>query len=416
MKGFTSRAIHGLNKNQDVYGAIRRPVYDTASFEFANAADMEKAFKGQIAAHSYSRITNPSVAEFEEKINLLAGGIATIAVSSGMAAIANIILTLGRTGDNIVLSRYLFGHTTSLSAGTFREWGLETRIVDPYDIDAVSEAIDTNTRLLFIESISNPQMGVADFSALKALTVDKKIPLVVDNTVTTSYLFDAHALGVDIEMQSATKYLSGGGTTIGGVIIDHGTYDWSQNPKLAPDAKKYGRYNFVHKLRSEVYRNLGACMTPHNAYLLTLGIETLALRIERSCVNALVTARHLEKEAWVQTVNYPGLASSPYYSNAEEFLPRGFGGILTFDLESREQCFAFMDALKLIKRATNINDNKSLMIHPASTIFTDFSAEQKEAMKVGDATLRFSVGIEDIDDILEDLSQAWAQVSGKQGV
>ncbi len=413
MKGFTTRAIHGLNKNQDTFGAIRRPVYDTASFEYSNARDMEKAFRGQIAAHSYSRITNPSVAEFEEKINLLSGGLGTIAVSSGMAAISNIILALAGNGDNIVLSKFLFGHTTSLADTTLRDWGLEARIVDPYDLKAVEAALDDHSRLLFVETISNPQMGVADFRGLSEIAHRHHVPLVVDNTVTTSYLFDAHNLGVDIEMQSSTKYISGGGTTIGGVIIDHGSFDWSQNPKLARDARAFGRMNFLHKLRAEVYRNLGTCMSPHNAYLQTLGLETLALRVERSSLNALVTARHLEKEPWVKKVNYPGLASSEYYEQAQEYLPRGFGGILTFDLEDKEQCFAFMDGLRLIKRATNINDNKSLMIHPASTIFVDFTPEQKNAMRVGDSTLRFSVGIEDIDDILEDLAQAWSQVQAR---
>lgn len=414
MNGFYTRAIHGRRGRPDTFGAIRRPVYDTASYEFACAEDMEKAFKGQIAAHSYSRITNPSVTEFEERMALLAGGLGAIAVSSGMAAIANILITLAGQGDNVLLSRYLFGHTTSLAASTLAAWGLETRLVDPYDTASVSRALDGRTRLLFVETISNPQMGVPDFNALSGLVHEAGVALVVDNTVTTSYLFDAGAQGADVEMQSTTKYVSGGGTTIGGIIIDHGSFDWSRNPRLAPDVRALGKFSLLHRLRSEVYRNLGSCLSPHNAYLQTLGLETLALRVDRSCANALALARSLEQKAWVQRVNYPGLTSSPYHQAALACLPRGFGGILTFDLENRQQCYRFMNALELIRRATNINDNKSLIIHPATTIFADFSPEQKQAMAVGDATLRLSVGIEDLEDISEDLEQAWQKIQAEE--
>jgi len=406
MKGFTTKAIHGYRPKADPHGAMRVPLYDTVSFEHPSSKDLERAFQGRRPAHAYSRISNPTIEDFEQRMRLLSDGLAVLALSSGMAAISNLVMTLCETGTNVVTSRHMFGNTVSLFEHSLGPWGLEVRYVDMTDLAAVEAAIDENTRLVFLEVITNPQMEVADLQAISALTHKKGVPLGVDCTVTTPYLFNSKKGGVDIEVLSSTKYISGGGTCVGGVLIDNGTFDWKQSPKLAKKAKQMGPMAFIATLRMEVYRNLGACMAPHNAYLQSLGLESMALRIDRSCENALALARLLEEHPAVESVNYPGLESSPYHEIAKQQFGEKYGGVISFNLASKDACFDVMDQVKLMKRATNINDNKSMVIHPASTIFVEYSPEQRAEMQVTDQLIRLSVGIEDIEDLKDDLTQA----------
>ena len=380
------------------------PVYDSVAFEHATAEDMQAAFEGRLAAHSYSRISNPTVADYEERVRLLADALGVIAVSSGMAAISNVILALAEAGTNIVTTGALFGNTYSLFESTLRPWGLDITYIDLSDSDALAAAIDENTRAVFLETITNPQLQVADIEAMAKVAHAHKVPVIVDGTVTTPYLFRAKDFGVDVEIMASTKYISGGATSVGGLILDYGTFNWSRNPKIAPWVPKFGANSLLAWMRTDVYRNLGACLSPHNAYLQTLGLETLSLRAKRSCENAMAVAQYLEgNREKVRAVNYPGLPSSRYHDIAKRQFPNGFGGILTFDLRDKAECFALMDSLRLIRRATNINDNKSLILHPASTIYCEYSPIQKEEMQVSDSMLRLSVGIEDVDDIIEDL-------------
>jgi len=404
VSAFATVAVHGGVNNPDVHGALRIPVYDTVAFEHPDARSMQLTFEGKKPAHAYSRITNPTVSDFEQRISSLCDGGFVLAVSSGMAAISNTILALAGADTNIVTSRNLFGNTLSLFQKTLAPWGLETRCVDMTDINAVAAAIDGNTRAVFLESMTNPQLEVADCTAIGAVCRDKNVPLILDNTVMTPYLFDCRKAGVAVEVISSTKYISGGATTLGGVIIDHGTFDWSNAPRLTERAGKFGPMAFIGGLRQEVYRNLGACMAPHTAYLHSLGLETLGLRIEKSCANAARVALFLNDHRKVRRVNYPGLENSMFHRiSAQQFGGR-HGGLLTFDLESRAECFALIDSLQLIRRATNINDNKSLVIHPASTIFAEYSEREKEAMAVRPTTIRLSVGIEEYEDIIADLA------------
>ncbi len=405
MTGFSTTAIHGTGENHDRHGALRVPVYDTVAFEHQDARSMQLTFEGRKPAHAYSRITNPTVSDFEQRIGALCRGGFALAVSSGMAAISNTVLALAGAGTNIVTSRNLFGNTLSLFERTLSPWGLETRSVDMTDPEKVAAAIDAGTRMVFFESITNPQLEVADCSAIAAVCESRGVPLVLDNTVMTPYLFDSGKAGVAIEVISSTKYISGGATTVGGVIIDHNTFDWQRAPRLAERARKFGPMAFISALRQEVYRNLGACMSPHTAYLQTLGLETLGLRIERSCANAERIARFLSRHPLVRRVNYPGLESSPFHEISNRQFGGRHGGILTFDLESQAACFTLIDSLRLIRRATNINDNKTLIIHPASTIFAEYSDEEKKEMAVRPTTIRLSVGIEDSDDIISDLAR-----------
>ncbi|OGG94733.1 MAG: O-acetylhomoserine sulfhydrylase [Candidatus Lambdaproteobacteria bacterium RIFOXYD2_FULL_50_16] len=406
MKGFSTKAIHGVRFKPDAHGSLRMPIYDTVSFEHESAKAIELAFGGKRPAHAYTRISNPTIEDFEQKMRLLSGGMAVLALSSGMAAISNLVMTLCEAGTNLVTSRHLFGNTVSLFEHSLKPWGLEVRYADMTNPAEVASLIDENTRLVFLEIITNPQMEVADIKALSAITHQKGVPLILDGTVTTPVLFRSKDFGVDVEILSSTKYISGGATSVGGVIIDNGNFDWKQAPRLAEKAKRIGPMAMIATLRMEVYRNLGACLAPHNAYLQSLGLETLGLRIERSCDNALALAQFLESAPKVKKVNYPGLATSPFNALAQSQFGGYGGGIVSFEMESREAAFRIIDGVGLIKRATNVNDNKSMIIHPASTIFCEYSPEEKLEMQVPEELIRLSVGIEDLEDLIDDLTQA----------
>lgn len=414
-QGFATLAVHGPAPGRAApEGTLRAPVYDNAAFAFASAADMQAAFEGRLAAHSYSRVSNPTVQAFEERVAALAGARGALAVASGMAAIANVALALGESGANVVTTRHLFGNTASLFAQTLAPWGLSVRLADFTDPAAVAAAVDARTCAVFFETITNPQMEVADARAVCAAAHARGVPVVADGTATTPYLFDAKSFGVDVEVISSTKYMSGGATSIGGVILDYGSFDWRKSARLAEAAKRFGPNALLFSLRREVYRNLGACLAPHAAFLQTLGLETLALRVGASCANALGLANWLEGREGVRRVNYPGLKSSPFNALSRAQFPRGAGGILTFDLGGKAEAFRFMDALALIRRATNVHDNKTLIIHPASTIFCEYAPEERLAMGVSDATLRLSVGIEDCADLVADLERGFAAIAAER--
>jgi len=405
---FATKAIHGPRLKPEAHGSLRPPVYDNVAFEFADSRAIQLAFEGRAPAHAYSRITNPTVEEFEQRVRLLADALGVIAVSSGMAAISNVIMALAEAGSNIVTTPWIFGNTYSLFEQTLKPWGLETRYVDMTDEGAIAGALDEKTRAVFLEVISNPQLQVADIDAVAAIAHERGVPVVLDGTVTTPYLFRSRDHGVDVEVISSTKYISGGATSMGGFILDNGLFDWARNPKLRPYAKRFGPGALLGALRREVYRNSGACLAPHNAFLQTLGLETLSLRVSKSCSNAHSIAEWLERQPKVRAVNYPGLQTSRDAARAAHLFPRGKGGILTFDLASREQCFAFQDALRLVRRATNINDNKTLILHLASTICCEYNESEKHAMGVRENMLRLSVGIEEVEDIIEDLERGLA--------
>src|ERR1017187_3427803 len=272
---------------------------------------MQAAFQGRLPAHSYSRISNPTVEDYELRMCLLSDALGVIAVSSGMAAISNVILALAEAGTNIVTTRSLFGNTYSLFESTLRPWGLDITYVDLSEPDALDAAIDENTRAVFLESITNPQLQVFDVEAVATVAHAHNVPVIVDGTVTTPYLFRAKDFCVDLEIVASTKYISGGATSVGGLIIDYGTFNWRRNPKVAPWVAKFGANALLAWMRTDVYRNLGSCLAPHNAYLQTLGLETRSRRARGGCEKRLAVARYLERgHEKVRTVNYPGLPSS----------------------------------------------------------------------------------------------------------
>ena len=404
MKGFTTRAIHLKPLKKDPFGSLNFPVYDSVDVELGSGEDIALDFEGKKPSHVYSRITNPTVENFEQKIRSITGASSVAALSSGMAAIANLIIAISQSGDNIITTKHLFGNTYSLFEKTLKPWGLETKYVDLNDINSIISQVDEKTRAIIFETITNPQLEVIDIKAVSRITREKKILLIADSTATPLGFVDLKKLGVNVEALSSSKFISGGATSVGGLIIDHGTYDWANNPKLSGDAKKYGEYTLITKLKREVFRNLGASLSPHNAYLQTLGLETFLLRARKSCANSLLIAKYLEKNPKIKRVDYPGLESSKYYQIASRQFGDLTGAVLTLDLDSKEQCFAFMNKLQTIRRATNFNDNKTLILHPGSTIFCEYSPGLKAEMGVRDKMIRLAVGIEEIEDLIEDIN------------
>lgn len=406
MSGFTTRSVHGERRGPEAHGSLRFPLYDSAAFEADSAKDHELTFANRLPKHSYTRLTNPTIEDYERRVQWASGATGVLSTASGMAAIADACLALVSQGSNIVTSKRLFSHTISLFKDTFGRFGVETRWVDMLDPAQVAAAIDADTRLVFLEVLTNPQLEVADIQAIAKIAGAKGVPVVLDNTMATPYLFDAKAHGVAVEVVSATKFLSGGASVMGGLILDHGTFDWKKAPNLELLAAKVGPAALIARLRRDTHRNLGTCLSPHNAWQLTLGLETLALRADRSCANALAVARHLEGLPKVVKVHYPGLPSSPFFALSRRQFPRGAGAVLTFDLPGKAEAFRVLDAFRVVRRATNLNDNKSLAIHAASTIFADLTPEERAANGIGEGLIRLSVGIEDPEDLFEDLDQA----------
>ncbi len=406
LEGFTSKIIGTRFLKEDAHNALQIPIYSNAAFEFDDAETMEDAFTGKKPAHMYSRITNPTVEHLENLIKIVTNAQGVTALSSGMAAISNTFLSIVSQGENIITSRHLFGNTYSLFDKTLRSFGIDVRFADLTNKEEIEKLIDSNTRVLFFETITNPQMEVVDISVLADIAYKHRLLLIADSTLTPPIIFNAKNHGINIELISSTKIISGGATSVGGLIIDYGNFDWSKNKKLAELTTQFGTFAFQYKLRKEIFRNIGACLSPFNAYLQSVGIETLELRFNKAAENTLGVAHFLDKISLVKKVNYPGIESSPYYSISKKQFGSLPGSILTFELESKEQCFSFINKLQLIRRATNLQDNRSLIIHPASTIFGDYSAEQKSLMHISENALRLSLGIEDIEDIINDIKQA----------
>ncbi|MCC8153915.1 MAG: PLP-dependent transferase [Tannerellaceae bacterium] len=408
MKEFSAEAqvLHTPYNRPDAYHALSMPVYHSAAYEFETAEQMEDAFCGRTPDHVYSRITNPTVQYFEDRVRTMTGAFSVTALNSGMAAITNAFMTIARAGGNIVTSSHLFGNTYSFLLFTLADFGVEIRFCDLTNPEEVRAHIDENTCALFLEVITNPQLEVADLTLLSELTKAARIPLIADTTIVPFNVFKAKDFGVDIEIVSSTKYISGGATGVGGLLIDYGTFDWAASKLLPRFSGPFGKAAFTTRLRKEIHRNMGAYMTPQAAYMQTLGLETLTLRFEKQASTCLQLAGMLQQVSAIRCVNYTGLPTSPFYEiSLKQFGPYP-GAMLTFDLESREACFAFLNKLKLIHRATNLFDNKSLAIHPASTIYGTFTEEQRKEMDVYPTTIRLSVGLESADDLYTDIIQA----------
>lgn len=404
---FETLLIHG-GLEPGPAGATTVPIVQSSAFAHNTAEDLEDIFRGRKAGQIYTRLNNPTTESLERRLALLEGAVAAVATASGMAAISTAVLTILRSGDEILASSSLFGGTYSLFRDTLSNYGISSRFVDPVDLNAIEQAITPATRLIFVETIGNPKMDVPDIAAIAVIARRAGIPLLLDATVTSPYLARGRDLGADLVVHSTSKFINGTGSVIGGAIIDNGTFDWNSPlfPHFEPFAKKYRQFAFTARLRKLMHKDLGGCPAPMNSFLLTEGIETLALRLERHCKSAMELARFLRKHPRVAWVNYPGLEDSPFHAIAARQFGGRFGGLLTFGLGSQAEAFRCINGLKLAKNLANIGDAKTLVIHPASTICVDYNPEQRRLMGVTDELVRVSVGLEYTNDIIGDFARS----------
>lgn len=405
-QGFTTRSLKIPFPKDDPHKALQMPVYGAQAFEFETAEQIAANFRGEYIAHVYSRSSNPTVEYFELKLRELTGAHAALAVSSGMAAISNALFAIAKAGDNIISGNHLFGHTYALFTQTLADLGIETRFSPLHDLAEIESRIDGKTRAIFFETVTNPQLEIADIEMLAEVANRHNLVLIADSTLTPPNVFEARKHGVHIEVMSTTKHISGGATSFGGAILDCGTFNWSRNPATAPYAEKFGRNALIARLRKNIYRNTGGSMTAQTALMQIAGLDLLELRVERCYKNCLSIGGYLHMHPEVIRVDYPGLAGTPGYEKALQYFGGIPGTILTFDLKSEAACFSFMNRLKVIRRATNLNDNKTLLIHPWSTIYAEFPEEARIEMGIRTTMMRLSAGIENVDDLIEDIEGA----------
>ncbi|GIV97911.1 MAG: O-acetylhomoserine aminocarboxypropyltransferase [Herpetosiphonaceae bacterium] len=420
--GFETLALHGGQQPDPTTGARAVPIYQTTSYVFNDTDHAARLFALEEAGNIYTRIMNPTTDVLEQRIALLEGGVGALALASGQAAETFAILNIAGAGDNIVSATSLYGGTYNLFHYTLPKYGITTRFVDPRDPENFRQAIDDRTRAFFIESIGNPKLDVPDIQAIADVAHQHGLPLIVDNTVPSPFLLRPIEHGADIVVHSATKFIGGHGTSIGGLLVDGGRFDWAASGRFPgftePDPSYHGvRFAdlgapaFILKARVQLLRDIGACISPFNAFLLLQGLETLPLRMERHSSNALQVARFLKEHPKVRWVNYPGLPEHPSYANAKRYLPKGQSALVGFGIVGgREAGRTFIDRLKLFSHLANIGDAKSLAIHPATTTHQQLTPEEQRETGVTEDYVRLSVGIESIEDIIADLDQALAGV------
>ncbi len=417
--GFDTLALHAGQAPDPATGARAVPIYATTSFCFDDSEHAASLFNMERAGHVYSRISNPTVAVFEERMAALEGGVGAIATASGQAALHLAIATLMGAGGHIVASRALYGGSHNLLAYTLKRFGIETTFVDPRDLDAWRAAIRPETRLLFGETLGNPGLDVLDVPEVAAIAHANGLPLLVDSTFTTPYLMQPGELGADLVYHSATKFIGGHGTAIGGVLVDVGRFDWQASGKFDLLTRPYEGFHgmvfadestvapFLLRARREGLRDFGACMSAHTAFLLLQGLETLPLRMARHVENARKVAAFLTAHPQVESVSYPELPSHPDHALAKRLLPRGAGSVFSFNLKgSRAAGRRFVESLQVFSHLANVGDAKSLVIHPASTTHFRVPDDELAAAGITQGTIRLSVGLEDPADLLDDLGRA----------
>ena len=401
-------AVHGGYSFDSTTGATAVPIFQTVSYTHRTAQELADIFEGKSPGYIYTRIANPTTTALELRLTEMEEGVGCIATSSGMAAITSVVVALLREGDHIVSASGIFGGTISLFLKTLGRFGVKTTLVDAVDSEQFACAVNDRTRLIFIETIGNPGMDVPDVPAVAEIAHRAHIPLVLDNTVTTPLLCRGKDIGADIVVHSTSKFINGHGTAMGGAIIDTGSYDWKRGifEDIKKLSKESGRMAFLAHLRNLIYRDLGGCPAPFNSFLMLQGLESLVPRMERHCRNARKLAECLKNNPKVSWMNYPGLQDSPFLSRVKKLFGGRGGGLLTFGLGDRQKAYRFIDSLKIAKNLANLGDAKTLVLHPSSTIFHEFSPTEKQKMGVTEDMVRVSVGIEDFDDIKNDFEQA----------
>ncbi|WP_281846852.1 O-acetylhomoserine aminocarboxypropyltransferase/cysteine synthase family protein [Olleya namhaensis] len=419
---FATQALHAGHDTTKTGGTRAVPIYQTTSYVFDDSDDAAGRFNLSVPGFIYTRLNNPTNDVLEQRIAALEGGIAAVVTASGTAAISTTLLTLLKAGDHIVASSSLYGGTYNLLSVTLPRHGITTTFVDPSDPENFSKAVQENTRAVFVESLGNPKLDVLDLEAISKQAKAHKVPLIVDNTVATPYLLNPIAYGANIVIHSLTKYITGNGTSLGGIIVDAGTFDWTNGkfPEFTEPSAGYhglvysdviGAAAFIAKVRIEGLRDYGGALSPFNAFQIIQGLETLELRILKHSQNALELAKWLQEQPEVTWVNYPGLQTSKYNALAKKYLPKGQSGVVTFGVDGGfESAKKIADTTKLFSLLANIGDTKSLIIHPASTTHQQLSDEAQHATGVTKDLIRLSVGIENIDDLKADLKEAFAVV------
>ncbi len=416
--GFDTLAIHAGQEVDKDTRSIAPPIYQTTAYQFDSAEHARRLFALEEGGNIYTRLSNPTCDLLERRITALEGGVGAMCTASGHSAMTLALLNLAGAGDEFISASTIYGGAINLFAVSMKNLGITVHLVQPDDIANFEAKINDKTKAVFVEAMGNPSANVVDIGALSALCKKHGLPLMVDSTFTTPYLLDAKAAGADIIIHSATKYLGGHGTAMGGLVVDCGTFPWKGNPRFPqfnePDMSYHGVVYadlgpaaYITRLRTQMLRDFGPCLSPFNAFLLLQGIETLPLRMRRHCDNAQRIAEFLEAQADVCAVHYPGLKSSKYNALAEKYLPRGASGIMTVELSGgKERGIRFIDALKLFLNVANLGDVRSLVIHPASTTHSQLSEEQLRAADLSGGLVRLSVGLEDCEDLIADLAQA----------
>lgn len=419
---FETIQLHGGHTVDKETGSRAVPIYQTTSYVFENAQQAAARFALEEGGNIYTRITNPTTSILEERLALLEGGVGALATASGSSAISYAIQNIASSGDHVVSASTLYGGTYNLFANTLPEFGITTTFVNAENLDEVKAAIQENTKALFIESLGNPDINVLDVEALSQIAHEAGIPLIVDNTFATPYLFRPFEHGADITVYSTTKYIGGHGVSLGGAIVDSGNFDWTNGKfeKLVDPDPSYhgvswtqaaGNAAYITRARTILLRDFGAAISPFNAWTLLLGIETLSLRMERHVENAQRIAEFLENHPKVAWVHYPTLKSSPYYDLAQKYFPKGTSSVFSFGLKAgKEVSQKLCGSTKIFSLLANVGDAKSLIIHPASTTHSQLNEEDLKAAGIQPETIRISVGIENVEDLIEDLTQALEQI------
>ncbi|MFZ6721160.1 cystathionine gamma-synthase family protein [Undibacterium sp. Ji49W] len=403
--GFTTTILHSDRQKEIEHGSVHKPIHSSVMYGYKDARDLAAVFQNKQSGYRYGRQGNPTVSALEEKITGMEGGYASIAFATGMAAIGAVFQALLRQGDHLVSSSFLFGNTNSLWQ-TIDAQGVDVAMVDATSVEHIAVALTPTTRMVFVETIANPRTQIADLKRIGDLCREKGILFVVDNTMTSPYLFQPKAVGAGLVINSLTKSIAGHGNVLGGALTDTGLFDWAAYPNIAVNFRKQAaKMQGMSQVRAKALRDFGASLSPDAAHQIAVGAETIALRMDRECANAMALASMLEADPRVAAVHYPGLPSHPQHQLATDLF-RAYGALFSFELKPEIDCFDYLNRLKLAINATHLGDTRTLVIPVAHTIFFEMGAERRAGMGIADSLIRVSVGIEDTQDLLTDFAQA----------
>ena len=406
-KGFNTTNLHSDRRDNPEHGVLHKAIHPSVAYCYKDARELAEVFQGKREGYNYGRQLNPTVTALQNRITAMEGGIATVAFATGMAAIASTMLSLLRKGDHIVSSAYLFGNTNSLFS-TFQNLGIQVTFVDATDVNKVKAAIKKNTRLVFVETISNPVTQIADLTAIGTLCKSENLIFCVDNTMTSPHLFQPKSVGASFSVNSLTKYIGGHGNALGGAITDTGLYDWATFANIHDNYKGQDPALWgITQVKKKGLRDIGASLGPEAAHHLAVGSETLSLRMNKACSNAQKIAEFCEQHPAVKQVYYPGLPSHPQHERAKKMF-NGFGSIMSIDLVDCVDCFDVLNAMEIIVSSSNLGDTRTLAIPVAHTIYYEMGAERRASMGIADSMIRFSIGIEESEDLLADFEKAFA--------